>query len=183
MSSPHYAIRTMTKQDIKTAIDWAAAEGWNPGLHDAESFYAADPSGFLIGEIDGEPVSTLSAVKYGNSFGFMGFYIVKPTYRGKGYGIQLWNAGIKYPPPEGVVLGLPLEGDKIALPPKEARRAVPKQVLPLISNQNLFAQLLALAFLDTSHRHGSFLHPNLLYQHSSHGPKSDYPNTAFALTP
>ncbi len=93
------------------------------------------------------------------------------------------GAGIKYPPPEGVVLGLPLEGDKIALPPKEARRAVPKQVLPLISNQNLFAQLLALAFLDTSHRHGSFLHPNLLYQHSSHGPKSDYPNTAFALTP
>ncbi|MCP3669368.1 MAG: GNAT family N-acetyltransferase [Gammaproteobacteria bacterium] len=96
MSSPHYAIRNMTKQDIKTAIDWAAAEGWNPGLHDAESFYAADPNGFLIGEIDGEPISTLSAVKYGNSFGFMGFYIVKPTYRGKGYGIQLWNAGIKY---------------------------------------------------------------------------------------
>ncbi|MCP4274258.1 MAG: GNAT family N-acetyltransferase, partial [Gammaproteobacteria bacterium] len=96
MSSPRYTIRTMSKQDIETAIDWAAAEGWNPGLHDAESFYAADPNGFLMGEIDGEPVSTLSAVKYGNSFGFIGFYIVKPTYRGKGYGIQLWNAGIKY---------------------------------------------------------------------------------------
>ncbi len=96
MSLPHYTIRTMAKQDINTAIDWAAAEGWNPGLHDAESFYATDPNGFFIGEIDGEPVSTLSAVKYGNSFGFMGFYIVKPTYRGKGYGIQLWNTGIKY---------------------------------------------------------------------------------------
>ncbi len=96
MPSSHYTIRTMTGQDIKTAIDWAAAEGWNPGMHDAESFYAADPNGFFIGEIDGEAVATLSAVKYGNSFGFVGFYIVKPEYRGKGYGIQIWDAGIEY---------------------------------------------------------------------------------------
>ncbi|MCP4276923.1 MAG: GNAT family N-acetyltransferase, partial [Gammaproteobacteria bacterium] len=86
----------MTKQDVKTAIDWAAAEGWNPGIHDAESFYVAVPNGFFIGEIDGEAVATLSAVKYGDSFGFIGFYMVKPAYRGKGYGIQIWNAGIEY---------------------------------------------------------------------------------------
>ncbi len=96
MSSSRYTVRTMTSQDVKTAIDWAAAEGWNPGIGDAESFYAADPSGFFIGEVDGEAVATLSAVKYGSSFGFMGFYIVKPGYRGKGYGIQIWNAGIEY---------------------------------------------------------------------------------------
>lgn len=96
MSSPNYTIRTMTESDLHTAIEWAAAEGWNPGLHDAESFFAADPTGFFIGELDGEPVSTLSAVKYGKSFGFIGFYIVKPELRGKGYGIQIWNAGIDY---------------------------------------------------------------------------------------
>ncbi|HEY8218690.1 MAG TPA: GNAT family N-acetyltransferase, partial [Methylobacter sp.] len=57
-------------------------------------FYAADPSGFLVGLLGDEPIATISAVKYGNSFGFIGFYIVKPEYRGKGYGIQIWNAGL-----------------------------------------------------------------------------------------
>ena len=56
---------------------------------------------------------------------------------------------INYPPPEGAVLSLPLEGDKNALPPEEARRAVPNQVLYLIRNLSPFAQLRAPAFLDT----------------------------------
>jgi hypothetical protein len=60
----------MTRAEIDLGIDWAAAEGWNPGLHDAESFYAADPGGFLVGLLDNEPVGMISAVKYGHSFGF-----------------------------------------------------------------------------------------------------------------
>ena len=68
-----YTIRTMTRQEIDIAIDWAAAEGWNPGLHDADCFYAADPHGFLIGLLGDEPIATISAVKYGASFGFLGF--------------------------------------------------------------------------------------------------------------
>jgi len=91
-----YAIRTMMRQEIDIAVDWAAAEGWNPGLHDADCFYAADPKGFLIGLLDDEPVAAISAVKYGDSFGFLGFYIVKPEYRGKGYGIRIWNAALAY---------------------------------------------------------------------------------------
>lgn len=78
------------------AIDWAAAEGWNPGLYDADCFYAADPHGFLVGLLGDEPVATISVVKYGADFGFLGFYMVKPAYRGKGYGIQLWNSGLTY---------------------------------------------------------------------------------------
>ena len=86
----------MNRNELDIAIDWAALEGWNPGLHDAECFHAADPSGFLIGKLDGEPIATISVVKYNESFGFLGFYIVKPEYRGKGYGIKIWNAGLKY---------------------------------------------------------------------------------------
>lgn len=91
-----YTIRTMTRQELDIAIDWAAAEGWNPGLCDADCFHAADPNGFLVGLLGDEPIATLSAVKYGDFFGFLGFYIVKPEYRGKGYGIQLWYAGLAY---------------------------------------------------------------------------------------
>ncbi len=91
-----YKIRSMTKDELSIAIDWAAQEGWNPGVDDLESFYSADPNGFLIGLLDGQPVATISAVKYGKSFGFMGFYIVAPAYRGQGYGLKIWNAGLDY---------------------------------------------------------------------------------------
>jgi ribosomal protein S18 acetylase RimI-like enzyme len=91
-----YRIRAMTQQEVATAIEWAAAEGWNPGLHDAACFYAADPSGFLVGLLEDEPIATISVVRYGTSFGFLGLYIVKPEHRGQGYGLQLWNAGLAY---------------------------------------------------------------------------------------
>lgn len=91
-----YVIRTMTRDDIDLAIEWAACEGWNPGLYDAESYAAADSDGFFIGELSGEPIATFSAVKYGDTFGFLGFYIVSPAYRGQGYGIQIWRAGLEY---------------------------------------------------------------------------------------
>lgn len=88
------AIRTMTPADLDLAVEWAAREGWNPGLRDAEAFLAADPAGFLIGELDGEPVGCISAVCYGAAFGFLGFYIVRPEFRGHGHGLAIWNAAM-----------------------------------------------------------------------------------------
>jgi GNAT superfamily N-acetyltransferase len=96
MGSPHYTIRKMSRDEINIAVDWAASEGWNPGVYDADAFHAADPQGFLVGELNGEPIATISVVRYGETFGFLGFYIVKPAYRGRGYGIQIWNAGLKH---------------------------------------------------------------------------------------
>ena len=60
----------------------------------AHAFFAADPGAFLIGRLDGEPVVCISVVKYGQAFGFLGFYIARPAVRGKGYGIQVWRAGM-----------------------------------------------------------------------------------------
>ncbi|MEM9482965.1 MAG: GNAT family N-acetyltransferase [Cyanobacteria bacterium P01_F01_bin.116] len=86
----------MTRDELDIAIAWAAAEGWNPGLQDADCFYCTDPNGFLMGFLDSEPIASISAVKYGESFGFIGFYIVKPEFRGQGYGIALWQAALDY---------------------------------------------------------------------------------------
>ena len=94
----------MNRKEVDIAIEWAAKEGWNPGLHDADCYFTADPDGFFLGLLGDEPVATISAVKYGDSFGFLGFYIVKPEYRGKGYGIQIWKAGMTYL--EGLTIGL-----------------------------------------------------------------------------
>lgn len=82
----------MQPKDLQLALDWATAEGWNPGLHDAIAFYASDPAGFLIGEVNGEPIACISAVCYDPTFAFIGLYIVKPEWRGQGYGKQIWQA-------------------------------------------------------------------------------------------
>ncbi len=96
MTTTNITIKTMSREEVNIAIEWAAKEGWNPGLHDADCYYTADPHGFLIGYLDNTPIATISVIKYGNSFGFLGFYIVAPEYRGQGYGLQIWNAGLTY---------------------------------------------------------------------------------------
>jgi len=82
-------VRNMTREECALAIEWAAKEGWNPGIHDAESFYAADPNGFFLAELNGKSVGCLSAVAYDDHFGFAGFYIVKPGLRSQGIGHHL----------------------------------------------------------------------------------------------
>ncbi|MEJ2717055.1 MAG: GNAT family N-acetyltransferase [Deltaproteobacteria bacterium] len=96
MMTGKLSIRRMRRAEIEMAIDWADAEGWNPGTHDSDCFHAAEPNGYLIGFLDHEPVAMVSAVAYGESYGFMGLYIVKPEVRNRTYGIQLWDAGLRY---------------------------------------------------------------------------------------
>jgi GNAT superfamily N-acetyltransferase len=95
-NSSAYKIRPCSPQEWDTAVQWAANEGWNPGRQDRDCFYKADPNGFLLGFLDDEPIASISVVRYDNSFGFLGFYIVKPEFRGRGYGLKIWQAGIDY---------------------------------------------------------------------------------------
>ncbi len=88
-------IRPMQRADLDLLVDWAAREGWNPGLQDAAAFHAADPGGFLIGELDGSPLAVISAVRYEPNFGFVGFYIVDPAHRGQGHGYAIWQAAMQ----------------------------------------------------------------------------------------
>ncbi|MBX9702121.1 MAG: GNAT family N-acetyltransferase [Acetobacteraceae bacterium] len=88
--------RPMTRAELDLAVDWAAAEGWNPGLRDADAFLAADPDGFWIAELAGAPVASISVVRYSAEYGFLGFYICRPEHRGKGIGLALWNAGMAH---------------------------------------------------------------------------------------
>ena len=97
-------IRTMRPDEISIAVDWAAAEGWNPGFRDAPCFSLVDPDGFLIGELDSAPAATISCVNYSTSFAFLGFYIVREDLRGRGHGLRIWNAAIAHAGPR--VIGL-----------------------------------------------------------------------------
>jgi|JI10StandDraft_1071094.scaffolds.fasta_scaffold517762_2 hypothetical protein len=104
MSEPTPAIGVMSPADLDRAIDWAADEGWNPGLADALAFRAADPTGFLMAWVAGRPAASISVVRYPGDFGFLGFYIAPPAFRGRGHGYALWQAGMGYL--SGAVVGL-----------------------------------------------------------------------------
>jgi ribosomal protein S18 acetylase RimI-like enzyme len=91
-----FIVRNMSAGEVDWLIEWAAVEGWNPGLHDAPCFWAADPDGFFVGEWRGEPVACISAVAYDEGFGFIGLYIVKPAFRGRGFGMRIWQRAMAY---------------------------------------------------------------------------------------
>jgi len=75
---------------LKTLVKWAEEEGWNPGPHDAEVYWATDSDGFYGCFYKDNLIAGGSIVSYNNEFGFMGFFIVKPEYRGTGLGRKLW---------------------------------------------------------------------------------------------
>lgn len=84
-----YRIERMLPAEVETSIDWAAREGWNPGLNDAQCFYAIDPDGFFAGRLGDRQVASGAAMNYDGRFAFAGLYIVEPDCRGKGYGLSL----------------------------------------------------------------------------------------------
>lgn len=88
--------RPMVRAELDLAIEWAASEGWNPGLQDANCFYAADPEGFFVSFLDGKPAGSISAVRYGRNFGFIGLFIVRPEHRGGRLGVQLGRAALDH---------------------------------------------------------------------------------------
>jgi GNAT superfamily N-acetyltransferase len=85
-------VRTMNRTDLDRALDWAAAEGWNPGRHDDACFYELDPDGFFVAEVNREPVGCIAAVAHDDAFGWMGLFIVRPEFRGRGF--ALWNTAL-----------------------------------------------------------------------------------------
>ncbi|WP_166359746.1 GNAT family N-acetyltransferase [Pseudomonas akapageensis] len=82
----------MTRPELDQLVGWAAREGWNPGLHDAELFWATDPDAFIAADLRGELIGGGAITSYHGDFGFMGFFIVRPEFRGQGLGNMLWHA-------------------------------------------------------------------------------------------
>lgn len=88
-------IRAMTLEETRQLLQWAADEGWNPSPDDTAAFYSADPSGFIGCFRKNELLSGISAVSYGENFGFIGLYITRADARGKGFGLSVWNAAMR----------------------------------------------------------------------------------------
>lgn len=85
-------IRRMARPEVNELVSWAASEGWNPGLHDAGIFWETDPEAFIAAELDGELIGGGTITSYDGLYGFMGFFIVRPEFRGRGFGDRIWHA-------------------------------------------------------------------------------------------
>ena len=88
--------RIARPDDLCRILDWAAAEGWNPGLDDAPAFHAADPDGVFVAEIAGAPVAAISVVNHCDRLAFLGLYICHPDHRGRGIGFALWTRALEH---------------------------------------------------------------------------------------
>jgi hypothetical protein len=93
-AGPNFIVRRMRPNEVEMIRTWETAEGWNPVLEAGPSFFAADPAGLFVDELDGQPISFISCVAYDHSFGFLGLYVVQPEFRGRGCGLQTWRTGM-----------------------------------------------------------------------------------------
>jgi hypothetical protein len=91
-----YTIRRMTSGEVELVIEFAAREGWNPGLSDAACFQAIDPQGFFANEIDGRIIACGAALNYDERFSFCGLHVVEPEFRGRGLGLALTKARLEH---------------------------------------------------------------------------------------
>ena len=92
--APPIRVRHLSAPEVHLVLDWARQEGWNPGIHGAACFHAADPGGFFGSLHDDEPAAVISLVRYDATFAFLGLYICRPELRGRGYGLAAWNAAL-----------------------------------------------------------------------------------------
>lgn len=90
-----FLVAPASANEMRIVLEWAAAEGWNPGLSDEMAFHPTDPGGFLIGRLAGEPVTAISVIRYGTGFGVVGLYLTHPTARGNGLGLHTWRTGLR----------------------------------------------------------------------------------------
>ena len=88
--------RTATLRELAEVLDWAADEGWNPGLDDAVAFHATDPEGFFVAVIDSRPVAAISVVNHSPDQAFLGLYLCQPEFRGQGIGFSLWQYALDH---------------------------------------------------------------------------------------
>ncbi|KAH8553856.1 acyl-CoA N-acyltransferase [Umbelopsis sp. PMI_123] len=103
--APSVSVRQCTAEEVvEYFYKWPRQEQWNPGADGydlSQVYYRSDPNGFFLGTIeeDGSPdiqqvVSIISAVRYGKDSAWVGFYIVAPEYRGKGYGLATFQQAL-----------------------------------------------------------------------------------------
>lgn len=86
-----FEIAPMTRAEADLLGDWAAEEGWNPGLADIDVAWGYDPGAFIALRKDGVLAGGASIIAYGGKVGFLGLYIIRRDLRRQGLGRIFWQ--------------------------------------------------------------------------------------------
>ena len=79
-------IDLMTEKDKEIMFDFPTKMSWNPGKDVLNVLDLHNNESILLGRNDkGELIATISCLRFGD-YGWIGLYIVKEEYRGKGLG-------------------------------------------------------------------------------------------------
>ena len=100
-------VRRMTSfEELGYGIKLAIKEGLQPGVGDAECYFATDPMGFFVAELGEQKIGTVSFVKYDNKLAFAGFFILENQFKGKGYGGKLFKTARGLASVDGYNIGI-----------------------------------------------------------------------------
>ena len=90
-ADPNFVVRRLatSKEIQKKVCERALLMGWRPGALDHVSFFAADPTGFYVGELEGKTICCITSVKYLPNIAMISYYIVDKPYQGLGYGMHI----------------------------------------------------------------------------------------------
>ena len=81
----------LLKQYYQTTL---ARQGWRPCVDDIECYLQLDSTGMRVGEVNGKPIATHSAIKYTDRYRHLGSCIIQEKYQKFGYGRNLTELGI-----------------------------------------------------------------------------------------
>jgi ribosomal-protein-alanine N-acetyltransferase len=95
MASP-LVIRPLASGDVARVTGWARAEGFCPGHGDVTIYRQTDRQGLWVGWLAEEPIGCIAGVRYSQAYGFVGLFLVRPPYRGRGHGVALWRHALEH---------------------------------------------------------------------------------------
>ena len=93
---PELIIRPAQLSDVPAIVRWARSEEFAPGLGDVDIYRNTDRQGIWVAWLGSSPIGCIAGIKYNDIYGFIGLYIVRPEYRGCGYGHQLWEQALNH---------------------------------------------------------------------------------------
>jgi GNAT superfamily N-acetyltransferase len=97
-------LRGYQPEDAVFIRSLVAEQGWNAGIHDVETFTEVDPDAWIVAEIGEQPVGIVLATRWSESHGWIGLYLVRAEFRGRGIGLELFRAALARLAPRSVGL-------------------------------------------------------------------------------
>lgn len=90
-----YTIAPATRDELYLLQEIQSNEGWDPLALTYLTLAEVTPEGLFFGKLNGRVIATCMATKYSHKFGFLSVYWVDSRYRGKRYGIAIFERAMQ----------------------------------------------------------------------------------------